>query len=96
MTLFLVVECSIAMCPLLREELAVRDVVTVVFVLLFPPPVPKQCRGFFVHHPETQEIACMFLPSNECCVIYWHFCNCGLISAAILSSGKPLTPSGKI
>lgn len=42
MTRFLDVEWSTAMWPLLLDEWAVKDVVTVVLVLLLGPPALKQ------------------------------------------------------
>lgn len=68
MTRFRDVECNIVKCPLLREDWAVRDVVTVVLVLLFVVPIPKQWCEFVGHQPEIQEIACVFLSSNNCCL----------------------------
>lgn len=80
-TRFLVVECSIAMWPLLLEDCAVNDVVTVVLVLLFGAPVPKQWWGFVAHHPETHDIACMFLSSQNCCICIQTISGYSLISS---------------
>lgn len=65
MTRFRDAECSIVKCPFLREDCAVNDVVTVALLLLFVGPPPKQDG----HHPEIHEVACMFLPSNNCCLM---------------------------